>query len=386
MTLNIGNVGAVRGSAARALRVAVLGGCLAAAPAAAEMPAAGNAGELLPVAVFGADDRIALPARYAREQNAIGLLMDMRTRSVCTAFCVGEAMIATAGHCLFKTAGERRPRLGDFWFARNYDEVSDLTRIAGHDTGAAAQNVLAGSMALKVSPPIDASSDWALVRLARPACTATLDLARVTTDDAIAQARAGRVFQIAYHRDFTLWRQAYSRPCALERSFGGVPWTTIAADFKAPEAILLHTCDTGGASSGSPILLEDTPRSRVIGINIGTYVQSSNGQASRGATEGAGSRGSSAAASVEPVANTAVSVAGFIDRVAPFKAATIIGSVAGIRDIQQRLKALGHYPGAIDGSYGSGLQRAIEAYETANRLPVTGIASVALQERLKAPR
>ncbi len=330
-----------------------------------------------PVAVFGADDRVTLPAKYTREQNAIGLLIDMRTRSVCTAFCVSEAMIATAGHCLFKTAGERKPRLTDFWFARNYDQVRDLTRIAGHDTGSAAQNVLAGSMALKVSPPIDASSDWALVRLARPACTSVLDLAPMTQEAAIRESRAGRVFQIAYHRDFTLWRQAYSRPCEVERAFPGVKSLTIAADFKAPDAILLHTCDTGGASSGSPVLVEPEGREnggrpKVIGINIGTYVQSRNSVDARGSTP-----------KPEAIANTAVSVASFIDRLASFKASTIINSAAGIRDLQDRLKALGHYDGALDGSYGSGLQRAIEAYEIANTLPVSGAATQALNERLK---
>jgi Putative peptidoglycan binding domain/Trypsin-like peptidase domain len=299
---------------------------------------------------------------------------------VCTAFCVGEAMIATAGHCLFNTAGERKPRLVDFWFARNYDQVRDLTRIAGHDTGAAAQNVIAGSMALKVSPPIDASSDWALVRLARPACSSVLPLRAMPAEDAVREAREGRVFQIAYHRDFRLWRQAYSKPCQVERSFPGVDWKTIAADFKAPDAILLHTCDTGGASSGSPVFVENKTGGDVIGINIGTYVQS------RVVVREGPKSAATTLATPEAVANTAVAVAGFIDRVAPFKAATIIKSAAGIRDLQDALKARGHYTGAIDGSYGSGLQRAIEAYELATGLPVTGVASVALQARLKAGR
>lgn len=338
------------------------------------------ASPFFPVAVFGADDRIALPAKYAREQNAIGLLIDMRTRSVCTAFCVGEAMIATAGHCLFKTAGERKPRLPDFWFARNYDQVRDLTRIAGHDTGAAAQNVLAGSMALKVSPPIDASSDWALVRLARPACTSVLPLRAIAAEEAVREARAGRVFQIAYHRDFTQWRQAYSQPCQIERTFPGVDGATIAADFKAPDAVLLHTCDTGGASSGSPMFVETATGSRVIGINIGTYVQS------RVVVRGRSSPTPPAMEKPEAIANTAVALSTFMDRVVPFKTATIIASAFGIRELQTDLKALGHYSGTLDGSYGSGLQRAIEAYELANALPVTGVASVALLDRLKAKR
>jgi hypothetical protein len=40
-----------------------------------------------PVAVFGTDDRVALPAKYKDVQQKIGLLFNMRSRTVCTAFC-----------------------------------------------------------------------------------------------------------------------------------------------------------------------------------------------------------------------------------------------------------------------------------------------------------
>ena len=336
----------------------------------AEMPSAWQ-----PVAVFGADDRVALPARYQRQQEAIGVLINYRTRSVCTAFCVAEGVIATAGHCLFRTAGEKKPKLADFWFARNYDQVRDYARIAGHDAAAAAQNVIAGSMSLKVSPPIDASSDWALVRLAKPVCTkGVLDFEPMPTDDVVRAATAGQVFQIAYHRDFTLWRQAFSTPCEVARSFGSVSWATIAADFKAPEAVLLHTCDTGGASSGSPLFVETSAGPKVVGINIGTYVQSRTMLRSDGRKT---------QLQPETIANTAVAVAGLAERVAALKTANVIVTVAGIRDLQEPLKRLGHYDGALDGGYGAGLQRAIEAYETANGLSVTGLATEALRARLR---
>ena len=344
-------------------------------PFAGGTASAGTPGQFEPVAVFGTDDRMALPVRYQRLQEAIGVLINYRTRSVCTAFCVSDAVIATAGHCLFRTAGEKKPKLGDFWFARNYDQVRDYARIAGHDTGAAAQNVIAGSMALKVSPPIDASSDWALVRLAKPVCTkGVLDLKAMPTDDVVREATASRVFQIAYHRDYTLWRQAYSTPCTVARQFGSATWATIAADFKAPEQVLLHTCDTGGASSGSPLFVETGAGPKVVGINIGTYVQSRTLLRSDGRKT---------QLQPETIANTAVSVAGLAERLAALKVASVIGSVAGIREVQEHLKRLGHYDGALDGGYGAGLQRAIEAYETAGGLPVTGIASEALRERLR---
>ena len=62
-----------------------------------------------PVAVFGRDDRVQLPGKLAALETKIGLLYDRRTRSVCTAFCVSERIIATAGHCMFRTSEEKPP-------------------------------------------------------------------------------------------------------------------------------------------------------------------------------------------------------------------------------------------------------------------------------------
>ncbi len=41
-----------------------------------------------PVAVFGADERVRLPAAYRDLQDKMGLLFNLRSRTVCTAFCV----------------------------------------------------------------------------------------------------------------------------------------------------------------------------------------------------------------------------------------------------------------------------------------------------------
>ena len=70
-----------------------------------------------------------------------------------------------------RSPASARPAIGDFWFLRNYDAVRDIAHIAGHANGTAALNVMSGSMSLNVRPPIEATRDWALVRLARPACT-----------------------------------------------------------------------------------------------------------------------------------------------------------------------------------------------------------------------
>jgi hypothetical protein len=332
------------------------------------------AGLARPVAVFGADDRIALPAKYKDVQQKIGLLFNMRSRTVCTAFCVAPNVVATAGHCLHRTLGERPPQLADFWFARNYDTVRDYARIAGYTNGMAAQQVMSGSVSLNVRPPIDATKDWAMVRLSRPVCSKGVLAVRVLPlEQIIAHAAASRVFQVSYHRDFTPWRLAYSRPCSVAKSFETADWGTIAQDFSDPGQLLLHTCDTGGASSGSPLLLEGPQGPEVIGINVGTYVQSKVVMQDGKITQ---------RLKADTVANTGVSAAVFADKLELFKEAAILTTAAQVRELQQALKGLKLYSGPIDGSYRAALRQAIEAYEYSHGLPVTGLATKALLKRI----
>ena len=203
--------------------------------------------------MFGADDRIALPAKYKDVQQKIGLLFNMRSRTVCTAFCVAPDVVATAGHCLHRTLGERAPQLADFWFARNYDATRDYARISGHANGTAAQQVMSGSMSLNVRPPIDATKDWAMVRLSRPACSkGVLPIRVLPLEQIMAHAGANRVFQISYHRDFTPWRLAYSRPCGVAKSFETADWGTIAQDFSELPPICCCTPATRAAPRPAP--------------------------------------------------------------------------------------------------------------------------------------
>ena len=228
-----------------------------------------------PVAVFGSDDRGPLPAKYRDVREKIGLLFSVRGRSVCTAFCVASDVVATAGHCLLKIAGERAPRIGDFWFLRNYDTVRDIAHIAGPRQRHGRRQRDVGRDDAERAPADPGDEDWALVRLARPACTkGVLPMRVLPVDEIVKEAEAKRVFQISYHRDYAPWKLAYGRPCGVAKKFDTADWSTIAQDFADPDALILHTCDTGGASSGSPLLLDTESGPEVIGINVGTYVQS----------------------------------------------------------------------------------------------------------------
>jgi protease YdgD len=307
-------------------------------------------------------------------REKVGLLFNLRSRTVCTAFCVASNMVATAGHCLHRTVGERPPSLSDFWFARNYDATRDYARIAGHASGSIGQHVMSGSARLSVRPPIDASRDWALVELARPVCSkGVLPVREMSMDQVIAEATAKRVFQVSYHRDFTPWKLAYSQPCTVGRDFDSADWRTIAQDFSDPAQLLLHTCDTGGASSGSPLLLDTPHGPEVIGINVGTYVQSKvlmqEGQVTK-------------RLKADTVANTGVSSTAFAGKLAAFRQAVILGSAAQVRELQLLLQQRQLYSGSLDGVYGPGLRAAIEQFERGQGLPVTGLATQGLVKRL----
>jgi hypothetical protein len=326
-------------------------------------------------AIFGTDDRTEMPTRYDVVGRAVGMLFNNEARTVCTAFCVGDSTVATAAHCLFKTAGETPPRIADFWFGRlNGSTSREFARIAGVATASTPQHVMAGSTQLSVRPPIDATRDWALVRLSRPLCrNVALPIKVLPADDLVREADAKRLFQVAYHRDFSNWRLAYSKPCEAARSFPGASRQTIAKDFTDVSQLILHKCDTGGASSGSPLLIETADGPAVVGINVGTYVQSRvvmrDGEVMHRFKS-------------ETVANTGVSAAAFKDRISEFEQAQILSNGSGIRMIQDQLQALQLYDGAIDGTFGPQLRTAISSFEQLSKLPITGLATTSLVRRL----
>jgi len=328
----------------------------------------------LPIAVFGSDERSPMPAKYKDVQEKIGLFFNLRRRTVCTAFCVASNVVVTAGHCLLGTGAEQPARFADFWFSRHFEAAHEQSRVAGYANGTATQHVLLGSQRLSIHPPIDATRDWALVRLARPVCSkGVLPVRVLPIEQILSEAGAQHVFQIAYHRDFMPWRLAYSRPCGVARSFEAVGWRQIERDFAEPEALILHTCDTGGGSSGSPILLDTPQGPQVIGINVGTYEQAKvlmqDGEVKK-------------RLKANTIANTAVASAAFAARLEAFQQAVILATPGEMRELQSLLARRQFYSGPVNGTYDGALKAAIEAYEQAEGLAVTGLATVALLERL----
>jgi protease YdgD len=365
-----------RAGLALAASVALLA---AAGPAAAQVPGLAartldGPGLVETIAVFGRDDRVALPAAQSRLGAGIGILTNPRARSVCTAFCVSDSIVATAAHCLFRTAEEPAPRLEDFTFARVKNDPRQRTRLAGHAQRMSLGHVVAGSTSLSIKPPIDATRDWALARLATPVCRGhALPLAPADDKALVEAAAANRLLVAGYHRDFPRWQIAASRQCEVKHLARGPDEIGFRRDFVDAERLILHTCDTGGASSGSPLLIE-TPRGPVVvGINVGTYVQSKvmmqNGEVVH-------------RFKADEIANTAVAISAPAAALSALETADVLAGVGPIRALQKELASRGHYAGAIDGTHGLKLKSAIEAYERTEKLTPTGLPTRALLERL----
>jgi len=329
-------------------------------------------GSTTEASVFGTDQRIPLPDAMRQTGTKLGVFFDSRSQSVCTAFCVAPDVVVTAAHCLYRTSGEQPLRLTDLAFKLHGTTTG--VKIAGSDEGVPEANVTSGSSRLSVRPPIDATRDWALVRLAGPACkSGSLRVSARPVHEVMELAEKGRVFNIAYHRDLPKWQPTLGTGCGVRRNFTDADWPTIKRDFYDPEQLLLHTCDTGAASSGSPLLIDDDNGPEVIGINVGTYVQSKvimlNGEVLHRFKS-------------DDVANTGVNAQAFAPRLAAFLASETMTSRRQIRRLQDLLADHAIYSGSRDGRYTPDLKLAIERYQRAANMQVTGFATVDLLQSL----
>jgi protease YdgD len=265
------------------------------------------------IAVFGTDNRQTLSTQRAPSTDKIGTLA-VKGSNICSAFCVSPDTIATASHCLFGTAQSQAPTLTDLVFKIGEGPAASTSPLAGKSAAAIKRNIRAGTVSLRITPPIDAANDWAVARLAQPVCrSGGLPLSPLTREEVLEKSEAGAVYQIAMHRDFTPATLALGGPCGMAESFPLAGPDTIAHDFANAPSILMHNCDTGAGSSGSPLLIDGMHGPEVVGINVGTYVLS---RTSPSSSTGGGTGKS------EPIANTAIATARFREVVEAFTFAT----------------------------------------------------------------
>jgi Putative peptidoglycan binding domain len=349
----------------------------AATPISAAQPPVQRAinSSVVPIAVFADDRRTPLPEPLRGLKDRIGLLVDEGSRTVCTAFCVAPDMVATAAHCVFHRALGNGPlKPADIWFSKNGMTGTERVRIEGASNGNGLGSIMAGTTRLRLKPPIDATDDWAMVRLDQPVCDrGTLPVKALTPDRLLGEAAAGRIYQVAFHQDFRDWRLGLDRSCEIRPEFDGLDSNLIRKEFSAPRNLILHRCDTGEGSSGSPLLLDAAGGPFVVGINVGTYLQSKLLL-----------RGGRVIKSFAPavIANTGVGAAEFAERLSHFETAEVIAEPADVKRLQTALAARQLYAGALDGILGEQTRNAIRVAQRQLDEVDTGLPSAALFEKL----
>ena len=331
---------------------------------------------LQPVAVFGTDDRGPLPAKYKDVQEKIGLLFNVRGRTVCTAFCVAQDVVATAGHCLHKIAGERRRGSAISGLLRNYDAVRDIAHIAGHANGTAALQRDVG-----LDEPQRAPADRGDAGLGAGAAGAA-GLHQGRAADARAadrsdpeggrgQARVPDLLSSRLHAVEARLRPALRRGQEL-RDRGMEHRSRRTSPI--PRCCILHTCDTGGASSGSPMLLDTDARAggdrhqrrhlrAVEGADAGGQGEEA-AEGRHGGEHRGGERRVRRQARCLPAGGGAVE---------PGPGARAADAAQGSASCSPARSTAPTAPTCA---------AAIEAYEKAEGLPVTGLATLALLKRL----
>ncbi len=361
--------------------------CLAPCPSArgASLPPGGEAapaasGGAMPVAIFGSDDRRDVPDDLSALEGKIGMLYEQSTQTLCTAFCVARDMIATAAHCLFQPKNNRYPDLADVNFRLTYGKTFQTSGIFGRRTPFTKNYVAVGTTIFNNEPPLSAPRDWAVVKLERPICRfGALKVEALPVTELVKKSEENKVFQIAYHWDYKHWQLAYSTPCRIERDYDQLKWQFIRQHFVDADKLLLHNCDTGGASSGSPLLIMPDPPGapRAIAINVGTYTRTRllmhNGLVTK---------------KLDPdiIANTGVNGTAFSHVIDRMETDEIINSKADMVKMQSELRMRGMYSGTLDGTLGRETRSAIIRFEASTGEQPTGLPTQSLLRRFAEER
>lgn len=305
-------------------------------------------------AVFGPDERATLPPTLQGLKSKIGALRSSRTGSVCSAFCLSADVIATASHCVFGANGARPPDLSSLEFQL---DGAAAAGIGGRSIGLEAQHIIAGAQRLHLTPPIDAARDWAVVKLERPACRH----GGLVLSSRSPSGETG-VYHIAIHRDVATPNLRFAADCRLKAASDAVSGTA-ARDFTDSRAVLLHACDTGSGSSGSPMLVDRNGEGEVVALNVGVYVSSRTVPSATGG----------APPPRRPIANTAISVAPLAHALEALKNRDLLSTLDEIVRVQRRLTALSLYRGQPTGRVDDALTAAVVAYERRANRKGTGL-------------
>ena len=320
-----------------------------------------------PVAIFGKDNRTPVPERYQSIKGAVGLLRTRGGRSTneCNAFCVTADVVATSAHCLFfPVRTGHRPSLSSLTFHKGNGRKRRSTPIAGIRDRSHHWNVIAGATYVSDADNWIIAHDWALVKLAKPACGDDVlpVIAKEKWTDLFDDVLNARIFIIFHNRRGRRVRLQYAANCKAPKNplELGLQWVAIDLGRSDPQHLIPHRCDFKRGASGSPLLLETPNGTAVIGINAAE----SDFKALRK------SLGERVARQLS--ANFAVSGSAFREQIALMRDLPEPLGAEDLERLQSVLKASGDYAGEIDGEYGNHTRQAILDFERRHELLATG--------------
>lgn len=327
--------------------------------------------------IIGKDDRQLVPSKYRELARSVGLLYDRTRQHACTAFCVGNDVIATNAHCIPYVRIKNRRLIRSVRDFRFY--VMDngkallgaelqVNRVGDQDKPW--MSILSGRVARgsgRVSSRAwlrEKHQDWALAKLSDPVCAGdTVRFADLKFLRRTSNLRKSKVFSIGFHGDKRDNKRRYT-PCRISKVSG-----------RGDRYSVNHTCDTVNGASGSPIFAETPDGPRVVALVVGQvrgrkWRQYPNGRRvtiSRWNT------------------NVGVLPLEFLPKLARFQSAEFAAVAMSTKTLQEQLIAAGYLRGNDDGLFGPVTRGAIVKIEQELGLTPLGIPTRRVMDRLARP-
>ena len=334
---------------------------------------------LAEAAIFGKDNRTAVPQRYDKLKKGVGLLRTRGGRSTneCNAFCIAPDVVATSAHCLFfPVRTGHRPALSSLTFHKGDGKRRKTPPIAGVRDRSHHWNVIAGATYGSDTDNWIIAHDWALVKLAKPACGDDLlpVVEKKKWNDLFDDVLNSRIFIIFHNRRGRRVRMHYAASCKVPNNplELGLQWVAIDLGSSDPHHLIPHRCDFKRGASGSPLLLETPKGSAVIGINAAE----SDFKALK---KSLGER-----VARQLAANFAVSSGAFRKQIELIRNLPEPLGEEDLTHMQSLLKANGDYSGDLDGEYGNLTRQAILDFERRHNLLATGRPTKPLLQALES--
>lgn len=310
--------------------------------------------------LWGADTRTPVPARLGYIKPMVGrLVSEVGEGIVCTAFCVGDDIVATASHCLF-SANRTRSRVPLSSFHVDFADRDKLasSTIAGKDEASKQWNVVAGTTHFPVHSPLYNARDWALLKLAAPICRRRqIEVVPIPkTQELLKLVHGKKLFTIGYMVHSHGIELLYSGNCETTPTLALLRkvWAVVRSQFVDPENIIPHRCGFAPGASGSPVLAEIEGRVVVIALNNGTVpvpayllIGKSPEQQRK------------IIRAMPEAANIAVSAMSFKMQIEQLRTTQKAVSTDAIKEIQIRFGRAGLYAGEVNGAFNPALRQAI---------------------------